>query len=485
MTLRKAAFSAGRWTAVSTMLVAALQMIQTVILARILRPEEFGLMAITGVVLAVLSLITDFGLSRAIIHFDDLPQRILSSLYWLNFGLALLFMLGLIAAAPLMGAVYRSPELVPVLQLASLLFPLTAAGQQFRVLAEKALRFAVLARIEVVASVCGLCAAVGAAVANGGVYALVIGLLTRATVGSALAWAWLSSGHRPSWCLSLADTRKYRRFGAYLVGESLASTLHRDADVFFGGIVVGPMGMGPYSVPRELSMRLSAVVINPILTRVGMPIMSRVKGDSRQLAAIYLQILRMSASLNAPIYIGMGVFADELVTLLYGAQWEGAGIYLRLFSAWGLARSTANPVGSLLYATGRAKLAFVWNVALLFVLPPVYWLAARQVGSEGLAASLFGAQLALVLPVWHFLVRPCCGATLGDYMRQFVVPIGIALVAGALAWAATREVAAALLRVAVGSSVCGSAYIGLSWLFNRRWVNAVIEVVSPRRVGIT
>jgi O-antigen/teichoic acid export membrane protein len=476
MSLKQAAFSAGRWTAASAALVTGLQLLQTVVLARLLLPAEFGLMAVAASLLAVLALLADFGLSQALIHFDDSAAEVRSSLYWLNVGLAMVLMCLMVAVAPLLGALYGSPEIVPVLRLASVVFPLTALGQQFRVLAEKALRFSVLARIEVLAGLAGCIAAIALAFANAGVYALVAGMLVRASVSSALAWRQLSNGLRPSWHLRIGEVRPFLRFGGYLVGDSLTNNIRRDADVFVGGLVLGPAAMGVYSVPRDLSLRLGTA-INPIITRVGFPIMSRLKKDRDKLKDVYLQTLRMTASVNFPIYVALALFADEIVALLYGPQWNGAGLYLRILAAWGMLRSVGNTAGALLYAVGMAKRAFWWNLGLLLILPPLYWLAVSGWGLKGLAVGLVVTQVLTTLPGWRFLVRPACGASLLEYLQQMFVPLWLSLGAGMCGWLATLCLDHGTLRLAVGGTTGAISYLALSWLFNKRWANAMLELV--------
>lgn len=479
MTLKQQALSAGRWTATSAALATGFQVLQTAVLARLLLPADFGLMAVAAAILAVLALIADLGLSRALIHFDHVSNEALSSLYWLNLALAFVLMIVLTTSAPALGSIYQSKSLVQLLRVAALVFPITAFGQQYRVLAEKSLRFNELARIEVVASLIGFCTAIAAALANAGVYALVAGILARVSANSLLAWWKLSLGHRPSAHFCLRETRPYLYFGAYLTGDSFASTVMQQADVFIGGLVLGPTAMGAYSVSRDLSLRMTTV-INPVITRVGFPIMSRVKHDREQVKAIYLHTMRMIASINFPIYIALGLFANEFVALLYGPKWYQAAVYLRILAAWGLVRSTGNPVGSLLYAVGKAKRAFWWNIGLLLVLPPLYWLAVHDFGLMGLAVALVMIQLIVFLPAWRLLVQPCCGASIGEYLREVAVPLWTALSAGALACLATNRLDHGTMRLIIGGASGGASYLALSWLFNRAWMTAMLELFGSR-----
>lgn len=479
MSLRKSTFSASRWTATSTVLVAAIQILQTSVLARILLPGEFGLMAVATAAVAVFSLVVDLGLSQALIHFDDVPASHRSSIFWLNVLMALALMTALCLAAPIIAHLYHSAALAPLLCWSSLVFPLSAAGQQLRSLAAKDLRFDALARIEIAAALCACACAIAAALLHAGVYALAVAVLMSAAMGSLLAWLMLPRDFRPGWRFRPGETRAYLHFGGYLVGESIANAFHRNADVFAGGLVVGANAIGVYSVPRDLSLRV-ATGINSIVTRVGFPVMSQVKRDREKLKSIYLQTLRMTASVNFPVYVAMGVFAKEIVALLYGPQWHEAVIYLQILAAWGLIRSTGNPVGSLIYATGRTRLAFWWNIALLLMLPVLFWASALAFGLSGLAATALILQLLMLIPTWHFLVRPCCGATLAEYITRFLAPLLCALAAGVFAWVCVHRLPHGTLRLAVGGILGGVAYLVLSWFFNRQWIHAMVELLASR-----
>lgn len=480
MNLKRATFSASRWTSASTLITTGIQVLQTVVLAHILLPNAFGLMAVAASVIAVLSLLVDMGMSRALIHYDDVSVESRSSLYWLNMLLALILMGALLLAAPLIGAAYQSMPLVPLLRLASLVFPLAAAGQQLRALAAKTLRFNLLAPIEVAATGTGLMAAIIVALFGGGVYALVAGLLVRAGANSALAWIHLPATYRPTWHFKLRETRRFLGFGGYSVGETLANEFRRNSDVFMGGLVVGPAAMGIFSVPRNLSLRLASA-LNGVVTQVGFPVMSQVKNEPERLRNIYMQTLRMTASVNFPLYVVLGLFASEIVNLLYGPNWHEAASYLRILAVWGLIRSTGNPSGSLLYAVGKTRRAFWWNIGLLVILPPLYWLATFLHGLIGLTGGMLVLQALIVIPAWYFLIRPCCGASLYEFLAQFVPPLVCALAAGALAWLAAHNLPHGTLRLTVGCVVGGIVYLGLSWLLNRHWVNAMRELLVLHR----
>lgn len=482
MSLKQAALSAGRWTAASTAISFLLQIAQVMVLARLLAPADFGVMAVAAALIAIVALVADFGLSRALVHFDLPSREALATLYWLNLGLGVALGLAFIALAPLLGALYQSPALVPVLQLAALVFPLTALGQQFRVLAEKELRFDRVARCEMAAAVAGFVVAVASARAGAGVFALVAGALATAAANSLLAWLLLSAGRRPLLAWRPAEIAGHLRYGRYMVGENFANVLNRQADVFVGGLLLGPRAMGLFAVPRDLCLR-TGMIINQVMTRVGFPVMAQVKDDPARLQGIYLRTLRMTASVNFPVFVAMALFAEEIVAVLYGAQWHGAATFLRVLALWGLVRSVGQPIGSLLYAVGMARRALAWNLAQLLVFPPAYAIAIQAGGLPALALAMLGLQLVIFLPAWFWLVRPACGATLADFLVQPALPLALALAAGAAAWLATLGFDGALLRLALGGAIGGAAYAGLSYAFNRDWALTLLGVAGLRPRG--
>lgn len=480
MNLRQAAFSGGRWTATSLMGRGMVQLAQTMVLARLLAPADFGLMAIVGGLCAIVSLFVDLGLSSALIHFPEPSPVARSTLYWLNLAAAGLTMFVFMALGWPLAAAYGQPALLPLIVGMSLSMPLAALGHQFCVMAEKELRFSTLSLIELVAAFCGFAAAVGVAYWGGGVWAFVASSLTATVTSSALAWLLLSQGIRPAFRFDLPAVKPYLRYGSYRLGDAALSSVQSQADVLIGGAVLGSAAMGVYTVPRNLSLQVAYGVINPVVTRVGLPVMAKLQDNLAALKTVYLQTLRMTASMNFPIYAALAVWAEEVVAIVLGERWTQAGDFMRLFALWGLVRSTANPVGSLLYATGRVRAAFWWNLVLALVVPGILWFGAAFAGALGLAASMLGVQLLLFYPLFRWLVRPACGLRFGEYAGVLLPP----LAASACAVAAGYAVASCFpqnvwIHIVLGGTTAAIVYLGTSSLVNRSWLQAMVEFLQP------
>lgn len=480
MNLRWQALSAGRWTTASAVSRVVIHTIQTVVLARLLNPSDFGLMAAAGSILAVLSVLGDFGVNRIIMYRKDLDADILCSLFWFNLassvGLTLLF----VCAAPILARTLGGPELLPVIVLCAFTFPIAALGAQFRTLAAKEFRFAELARIEVLSAMSGLVAGLLLAFTGAGVYALVGGALISVTCGSALAWIWLSKGRRPGLRIQFRGVRNWLPFSSYVIGESIAGALHREAEVLIASIIAGPASIGVFAVPRALCLRVSNSVVNPVITRVSIPLMARLHDDIEQVRQAYLASLRMTAAINFPIYVFLCLFASEVVAVVYGPRWENAVPFLEMLAVWGLLRSTGNPVGSLLIAGGHARRGFVWNVSLCFVIPPLLWLGASLAQLEGLVAMMVAIQFFVFFVLWRFLVLPLSGISIRKYLTPLSIPLMGSGLSSAFAYAAASALDAHGPRLALGGSVMAGTYLLISFYFNRQWFDTMLELFRGR-----
>jgi len=451
MSLKQKALGSAKWTALSAVVKGGTQVLQMAILARLLPPADFGLMAIVGAVLAFAAIFADMGVGSAIIHRREVSHTQLSSLYWLNIGASVVLMLILAGLAPFLATFYADGRLTPVLALASCIFLINASYQQLRFRAEKELLFSKLAWVEMSAAVLGLFIAFVSAKLGLGVYSLVAGTLGTASVASLLSWVLLADGWRPSWVLDMQAIQPFLRFGYFMIGNALASTVNSMADIFLGGRLLSASALGLYSLPRNFALQV-AMLINPVITRIGFPVMAKVQDDPNQLKAIYLQTIRISATLNFPIYAFMIVFSPELVSLLFGSKWSASADAMRLLAAWGLVRSTANPVGALLMAVGKADVEFYWNLGLTLLVPGTLFIGSLY-GVNGLAAALLLTQIILFIPGWYFLVRPYCHATLREYSLQMLPSLLICLPSCGLALLAAQLTGVFLGKLLIGGFV--------------------------------
>lgn len=472
-----------RWTTGATVVRALLQIAQVAVLARLLAPEDYGLMAMVSVVLGFASIFADMGVNSAYVQRQDVTAEQRSSLFWLNVGMSGALTLLMLVFSPLIARFFGDDRLTPLLMLAASTFVVSALGQQVRMTAEKALDFRPVVLLEVASALIGFAAAVTAAFAGWGVYALILGGILGAVSGTVLAWLFLARGWRPLWRFRLADVHSYLGFGGALVANNIVNEINRGIDLMLGGRMLGAAALGLYSLPRQIVFQIQGMV-NPIITRVGFPLIAQVQADIPRVRAIYLKTLNMTAATNAPLYVGIAFFAPEVVRIVLGDKWLVAADLLRLLAVWGGLRSTVNPIGSLLLGMGRADLSLKWNAGMLFVVPPVLWIGS-QFGTIGMAWALLIFQMVIFVPGWYVMVRPLCKAGLVEYSIAALRPFLLAVASIAPGYFLTTNVNNIYLHIALAVIISAPLYFALSHFVNREWVKAMMHLAGWGRVSST
>lgn len=478
MSLKHKTYSAVRWTAASALVRVSVQIVQIAILARLLVPEDFGLMAMVGVVLSLAGLFSDLGVNSAFVHHRDVTREQRSSLFWFNVALGAGISLLLVMMSPLLARMLGDERLTLLMMLSAPTFVLSSLGQQIRLAAEKELDFRAVAMTEVVSAVLGFISALAGAFSGLGVYSLVLGAVVAAASSTQFAWMFVARGWRPMWRLHAEEVRPFLGFGGAMVANSIVNQVNSTLDVFLGGRILGAAQLGIYTIPRNLVLQLQSVV-NPIVTRVGFPLIAKVQHDTARVRHVYLKTVNMISSANAPLYVGLALFAPDLVTVLLGNKWHGAAPLLRILAMWGFMRSLLNPVGSLLFGMGRADLALKWNTAMLLYFPPAIWIGAES-GPAGLAWVLLMLGVIMYVPGWYFLVRPLCQADMAEYSLAQLRPLLLAVISIAPAYLIASQLDGAIFRLAVAVLISAPLYLLISYKFNRDWVASLHELLRRK-----
>lgn len=459
--LRKQAVSGVRWTTVSAVAGGGVQFLQLALLARLLAPEDFGLMAMVLVVLGFGQAYVDMGLSKAIIHRQDVTREQLSSLYWVNLAAGTAVFLLVFGAAPLVARFYGEPRLGSLLAWAALAFLVTPFGQQYHTLLEKELRFGQLALADVVSAVVGLLVSVFLAYRGAGVYALVVGQLASAGVRSGLLVGVGWREWRPALHFRRDDLRGYLGFGLFQMGERSVNYLAANMDKLLIGSLLGVGPLGYYNVAAQLMVR-PFQLLSPVLTRVALPVFARMQNDHLRMREGYLQVLRATSLVVFPIYMGMAVLARPLVTLLLGSEWLPVVPVFQVLTILGFLWSLGNPLGSLLLAKGRADLGFYVNVVAL-VIYTIAILVGARVGLTGVAWGMVLAAGGVLFPLEFWIRWRLVELRPAEYLRSFLPALaGAGVMGGALLLLRRLFTAGGDLEWLLGGSAIGAVlYLAL------------------------
>lgn len=426
MSLRQLAVSGVRWTSYSSAIATLLQIIQVAILARFLSPDDFGLMAVAMVVIGFAQAFIGMGISNAIIHKQDVTHRQLSSLYWINILAGIIMYSIIYFLSSWIADFYHEKRLDSIIQTISIIFLITPFGQQYFVFLEKELAFKSLAKINIMSKFFTLMITSFLAYRGFGVYALVYGVIFSAIFTTI---RYIMIGYKqyiPSFVFSIKEIGYFLKFGLYQMGEMTVNYFNYQFDTILIGKLLGVENLGIYTIAKELIMK-PATIINPVITRVAFPTMSKVQDDISKLKEIYLKMINFVASINFPIYLLIMILAPELVYILFGDRWDKAIGLVEILAIFGAIRSVSNPIGSLLLARGRADLGFWWNFGLFFYVPLSIYIYSFW-GLKGIAWGLVANMIILQIPGYFILVKPLCQAGLREYFLQILKPALLTLI---------------------------------------------------------
>lgn len=426
-----------------------------IVLARLLPPSAFGLLAMVAALGVILDLAKDLGLSAATIQRPDLNNAQVSTLFWINAGAGFVLALALFLGAPALARFYGEPELVPVTRWLALGFLLSGLTVQHWALLRRQMRFVAIAGIEVTADVVGFAAAIVMAVAGEGYWALVTQRLL--TPGLLLIGSWLTCRWRPGRPVRAAGLGGLLSFGAAVTGSGLAVALTRSVDQVLIGWLWGPTILGLY----ERTTRLLLLPINSInapVYAVGMPALSRSVVHPERYRALCRQLLQKLTLLTMPPFAVVCVTADWVVQILFGPAWSQAtplamwfalsATYLPVLLAVGLLYLSQDRTGELLRATLIDSALCIVSILLGLI-----------TGAVGVAAAIAVVGLVIRTPVAFWLATRAGPVKLRDVCMAVLPAAVAAVIAAAAVWALRRF---AVQDVDV--SVSGVALVGLTAL---------------------
>lgn len=403
--------------------------VQLAVLARLLSAEDFGLMAMIGVVVSYGQAYADMGISSAIIHRQDTSNEQLSSLYWLNILSGSVIFLIILGSSPIIVAIFGEPRLSVLLPWSALIFLISPIGHQFQILLQKELMFKHLGIIEIGSSFIGFVITASLALLGMGVFSLIIGQIATTGVRALILATIGFRRWRPQFRFVKTDLSGYVSFGLYQMGEKSINYLNTNLDKLLIGSLLGAQALGYYSLAWSLIIQPSAK-INPVITKVAFPVFAKIQDNVKRLQTGYLTVLKMLNVVNFPLMIGLAATAHVFVPVVFGKQWIAIIPLVQVLSFVGLSRSTGNPVGSLLLAKGRADLGFKWNLLLLFLQIPGIFVGGALAGLIGVAIALLVLQIIYFLPSYHLLIKPLLQCTLTQYVQAMTHAFVSSLVMG-------------------------------------------------------
>jgi O-antigen/teichoic acid export membrane protein len=325
--------SAIGWSALELFVRHGLSFVVSIILARILVPADFGLLAMLSVFVAMANLLIDSGFSQALIQRQTSSHTDESTIFFFNLIMGALVALGLCLAAPWIARFYQQPLLDDVTRVMAFNVFLGGCASIHTALLTKELNFKVQAQAGVLATLVAGGLAIYMAASGWGGWSLVAQAVASSLISVAMLW--LLHPWRPRRVFSGASLRSHFRFGGFLLLTGVLSNLYVNLSSLLIGKLYSAADVGFYTRGQNLQ-QVPVGLMTSMVGRIAFPVFSKTADDKARLAAGMRKAQAAVMLINAPAMIGLFVLAEPVVLTLLGPKWAAAVPVLQVLSVGGL-----------------------------------------------------------------------------------------------------------------------------------------------------
>lgn len=391
----------GAVTLFSQVLSVLINLGSTMILARLLTPQDYGMIAMVAAITGFAGIFSDLGLSTATIQRADITHRQVSNLFWVNVCLGVIITIIVMAIAPAVARFYNTPELLWVTVVLSLNFMVTGLVVQHKALLTRQMQFLTIAKIEISSTLLGISIAVIMAIYGYRYWSLVFNTLTVSTCS--VICFWLTSKWRPSLPQRKSGVSSMIRFGSDIAGFNIINYLSRNLDNILIGRYYGPDSLGVYSKAYQLLMFPISNLRDP-LNKVVMPSLSSLQHEPARYRSYYVKYLSVLAFITMPLVVFMFVCSANIINLVLGPQWINASELFKILAVTALIQPVVSTQGAVVLSTGQSRRYFWWGTSYAFVIVLSFILGLPW-GAKGIATSYAIANYILIYPSLYYCFR--------------------------------------------------------------------------------
>jgi lipopolysaccharide exporter len=391
-TLSQRAARGGFWAFFSYGGGRLLGVIRSIILARLLLPDDFGLMGLAEVATGFLAVMTEMGVAPTLIHKQDANGDVLHTAWIISVLRGILLCIITFLAASPTAAFFGTPALTPILQVMAFMFIASGLNNTGLILLKKELEFRTLAYFDLAVNASSLIVATIAAVILRNTWALVLGALSQALVILIGSYIIHPFRPRPKWHSGAA--KDVLNFGKYIFGAGIVNYFLTQGDDALVGKILGTAQLGFYGMAYKLS-NMPTTSITHVIGRVAFPAYAKLQNDIPALRQAYLRILKITSLLAVPMAGGLFALAPELVQLLYGQNWLPMIPSFMVLCAYGLERAVNASVGALFNAKGKPQIPFYLVIFKLILLALMIYPLTVRYGILG--TSVASALVAVII----------------------------------------------------------------------------------------
>lgn len=463
------------WSSIDRFTSQGISFIFSILIARMLMPSDYGVIAMLGIFMAVSNCFIDSGFGTALVRKIDRTETDFSTVFYFNIVVAIIFYALLWIASPYIAAFYETPLLESITKVVGLNLIVGALGGIQGAKLSIAIDFKTTAKISVITNIFTGVAGLSLAYLGYGVWALVFQGLSSCILRTILLWCYVR--WIPQWTFSKKSFNEMFSFGSKLLASALMDTTYNNIYTIVIGKCFSSTALGTYSRADGLAQFPSSNITG-VLQSVTYPVLSSIQNEPERMAEGYKRVLRISAFVIFPLMVGLAAVADPFIRLTLTDNWEGSIYYLQIlcFSLMWYPIHAINL--NLLMAKGRSdyflKLEIIkkiQGVLILCVTIPM-----------GLVAMCYGRIVSsLISLIWNtYYTKKIIGYGYFQQMKDLGHIILHALVMGAITYSMVQIMPNNLLKLTAGIIVGGIYYIGGAYFMKFNEIQELISILKRK-----
>jgi O-antigen/teichoic acid export membrane protein len=378
-------FRSGIWVGLSEAVLAAVNLLKSVVLARLLTPEVFGLMALASVAIRTIETFTRPGIAQALIARRGQFEEVSDTAFTMLVARGVMLAIAMAVAAPWVATFFEADDLKPVLQVLSLVFVIGSFANINTISRQRELEFRRLTYLSQATTLAGTVVTIAAAYWLRSVWALVIGQIATVSINVGLSY-WLLGG-RPRFGFDRRVARDLLAYGKFITGSSIVLFVANEVDSATVGKILGPEQLGYYAMAMTTATMVTAN-LSKAASSVMMPAYSKFQTDIPALRNAYLRTLSLVMLVVLPTSLGLIAVAEPLVRVVFGERWMPTVVPLQILAVFGFVRALVSFNGYLFEGMGLPGVPFKLGLLRVAVILPLLLPMIHEFGLAGAAVTV-------------------------------------------------------------------------------------------------
>lgn len=461
------------WRFLERITSQALMVLVTIILARLLAPSVFGIIALVTVFNAFMQIFIDSGMGSALIQKKDADDLDFSSVFFFNLAVCLILYVCIFLAAPVIAEFYKMPELVKIVRVLSLTLIISGLSNIQQAYVSRFLLFKKFFYATIVGAVGGGIAGIWLAFSGFGVWALVVQNLLTAFLGTLVLW--YTVNWRPKFIFSVQRLKGLFSYGWKLLISALLDTGYRNLASLIIGKIYSTADLAFYERGRQFP-NLIVDNLNTAIDSVLLPVMSAQQDDSERVRLMTRRAIQISTFLMMPIMMCLAVCAESIVRLVLTEKWLPCVFFLQIFCCtfafWPVHTSNLNAIKALGRSDLFLKLEIIKKTVGLLTLYAAMYISLEAMALSMLVTSVL-SQIINSWPNWKLLNYGYL-----DQVKDMLPQIGLSCVMGAIIYCVRifhwNDWITLLIQISLGAIV----YMLASWLLHIESFEYTIMIVK-------